>query len=122
MNTIVQFINENYAESISGGEVAALVKMSESRFSRYFSKATDSTFTGYVNRVRVHKACELLMHSDAQISSICYAVGFNNVANFNRRFLEVKGMAPREFRRQAMERLGGGVAPSKQSVLVRIDP
>ena len=55
------------------------------------------------------------MHSDQQISGICYAVGFNNVANFNRRFRDVKGMTPKEFRRQSMERLGGGIAPSRQS-------
>jgi AraC-like DNA-binding protein len=52
------------------------------------------------------------MHSENQISSICYAVGFNNVANFNRRFREVKGIAPRDFRRQGMERLGSGNTPS----------
>ena len=40
----------------------------------------------------------------------CYEVGFNNVANFNRRFLEVKGLTPSEFRRQAGQRFGG--APS----------
>jgi len=73
---------------------------------RYFSKATDSTFTAFVNRVRIHKACQLLMHSENQIAAICYAVGFNNVANFNRRFREAKGATPREYRRQAMERLG----------------
>ena len=109
INTIVEFVNENYAEAMSVAEIAARVNMSESRFSRYFSKATHSTFTGFVNRVRVHKACELLMHSESQISSICYAVGFNNVANFNRRFLDVKGVTPSEFRRQSTQRLGSRV-------------
>jgi len=33
-------------------------------------------------------------------------VGFNNVANFNRRFLEIKGVTPSEFRRQASRRFG----------------
>jgi hypothetical protein len=31
------------------------------------------------------------MESNRLVSHICYEVGFNNVANFNRRFLEVKG-------------------------------
>ena len=31
---------------------------------------------------------------------------FNNVANFNRRFLEIKGMTPKEFRRQGEARFG----------------
>jgi len=111
INAIVDFVNERHAELPSIAEVAARFCMSESRFSRYFSKATDSTFIAFVNRVRVHKACELLMHSQDQISSICYAVGFNNVANFNRRFRDVKGMTPKEFRRQSTERLGHASVP-----------
>lgn len=114
ISRIVEYVNESYAETMSVADVAARVNMSESSFSRYFSKAADSTFTAFVNRVRVHKACQLLMHSDQQISSICYAVGFNNVANFNRRFREVKGMTPKEFRRQSMDRLGGDSPPGRQ--------
>jgi AraC-like DNA-binding protein len=109
ITAIVEFVNENHADLPPTAEVAGRFNMSESRFSRYFSKATDSTFIAFVNRVRVHKACELLMHSENQISSICYAVGFNNVANFNRRFRDVKGMTPKEFRRQSTERLGSRV-------------
>ena len=29
---------------------------------------------------------------------ICFAAGFNNISNFNRRFLDQKGMAPSRFR------------------------
>ncbi|HTP73065.1 MAG TPA: helix-turn-helix domain-containing protein, partial [Burkholderiaceae bacterium] len=48
--------------------------------------------------------------SDRLVTHICYEVGFNNVANFNRRFLEVKGMTPRQFRRQAARRFSGATA------------
>ena len=48
----------------------------------------------------------MLMNSDQYITNICYAVGFNNVANFNRRFLEIKGMTPSEYRKQADIRFG----------------
>lgn len=109
INAAVDYVNENYTEPIELAQVAARVNMSESGFSRYFSKATGCTFTTFVNRLRIHKACELLMNSDSQITSICYAVGFNNVANFNRRFREVKDVTPGNFRRQAMARLGGSV-------------
>jgi AraC-like DNA-binding protein len=32
------------------------------------------------------------------ITDICFAAGFNNVSNFNRRFLDQKRMAPSRFR------------------------
>jgi AraC-like DNA-binding protein len=81
--------------------------MSESRFSRFFRRATGNTYTDFVNRVRINRACQLLMTSDRYVTNICYDVGFNNVANFNRRFLELKGMTPSEFRKQAESRFGG---------------
>ena len=46
------------------------------------------------------------METEKLVADICYEVGFNNVANFNRRFLEAKGMTPSEFRRQSVRRFG----------------
>jgi len=110
INKVVAHVNEHYAEDLSVGEMSNLVGMSESAFSRFFSKATGLTFTTFVNRLRVNRACQLLMERDSYVSSVCYAVGFNNVANFNRRFLEVKGMTPTQFRRQAAGRFMQGDA------------
>jgi AraC-like DNA-binding protein len=44
------------------------------------------------------------MDTEQPISHICYEVGFNSAANFNRRFLEIKGMTPSDFRRQSLAR------------------
>lgn len=107
INTIVNRISENPSHSQSAAEVAAELAMSESRFSRFFRRATGNTYTDFVNRVRINRACQMLMSSDRYVTNICYDVGFNNVANFNRRFLEIKGMTPSEFRKQAESRFGG---------------
>ncbi len=103
---IVDFLNEHYCEAFSMAELCQRVDMSESSFSRYFRRATGNTFTNFVNQLRVHKACLLLMETQRPITNVCYDAGFNNVANFNRRFLEVKGMTPKEFRQQALARFG----------------
>jgi AraC-like DNA-binding protein len=104
---LVSRITDNLSEHHSAAAIAAELGMSESRFSRFFRKATGNTFTDFVNRVRISRACQLLMDTDQQISLICYEVGFNNVANFNRRFLESKGMTPSEFRKQSLTRFRG---------------
>ena len=106
INGIVNRITNNLADPISMADVAAELGMSESRFSRFFRRSTGNSFTDFVNRVRVNSACHLLMQTDHYVTHICYEVGFNNVANFNRRFLEIKGMTPSEFRRQADSRFG----------------
>ena len=78
-----------------------------SRFSRFFRKETGNTFTDFVNRVRVSRACQLLMDTEQSIGRICDEVGFHSPANFNRRFLEIKGMTPSDFRRQSLGRFSG---------------
>ena len=103
---IVDWVNEHCAEQFSMAEVCARIGMSESKFSRYFRRATGNTFTDFVNRLRINRACQLLMETDRYITNVCYDVGFNNVANFNRRFLQLKGMTPKEFRVQSSGRFG----------------
>jgi AraC-like DNA-binding protein len=103
---IVDYLTEHYCEDFAMADLCERVGMTESSFSRYFRRATGNTFTDFVNRLRINKACQLLMETDRYITNVCYDVGFNNVANFNRRFLQVKGMTPKEFRRQAEARFG----------------
>ena len=110
INAIVNRLTSDVAQPLVAAEVAAGLGMSESRFSRFFRRATGNTFTDFVNRVRINRACQLLMESDRAVGHICYEVGFNNLANFNRRFLQIKGLTPTEFRRQAESRFSGAVA------------
>ncbi len=103
---IVDYLTEHYAQDFSMADLSVRVGMTESSFSRFFSRATGNSFTDFVNRLRINPACQLLMETDRYITNVCYDVGFNNVANFNRRFLQIKGMTPKEFRRQAEARFG----------------
>jgi AraC-like DNA-binding protein len=107
INAIVNRITENVALPLNAAQMAEDMGMSETRFSRFFKRATGNTFTDFVNQVRIHRACQLLMSTDRYVTNICYDVGFSNVANFNRRFLELKGATPTEFRKQAENRFGG---------------
>ena len=107
IDTLVQRIMRDHVQPLSATALAAELGMSESRFSRFFRSHTGSTFPDFVNRLRVNHAGQLLMESDRPVTSICYEVGFNNVSNFNRRFLAMKGVTPTEYRRQAGHRFGG---------------
>ena len=101
---VTKFVTENHAQEISLRLVSDLVGMSESAFSRFFARATGNGFSRFLNRVRVARACELLATSDMPVTEICYQVGFNNVANFNRRFRELKGVTPRDYRKESVLR------------------
>lgn len=101
IDSIVNYISEHYAEPISLPDIAKLFRMSESHFSRVFRRDTGNSFVDFLTLVRINRACQLLVQTDEKISAICYDVGFNNLANFNRRFLELKNTTPSAFRQQA---------------------
>lgn len=106
ISSAIGFIVENYSSQFSMGKLSQELGMSESKFSRFFRSATGNSFTEFVNRLRINRACQLLMETDQFITNVCHDAGFNNVANFNRRFLELKGMTPKQFRHQAQGRTG----------------
>lgn len=56
------------------------------------------SFTRHVNALRINRACELLIDSGLSVADICFAVGYNNVSNFNRHFLAQKRVPPSRFR------------------------
>ncbi|MFY0678959.1 MAG: AraC family transcriptional regulator [Thalassovita sp.] len=102
---VIDHIVQNYAEAISVDSAAEMASMSAASFSRNFQTATGHRFVEFVNRVRIGQACGLLYASDDQVTSICYQVGFQNLANFNRQFLKMKEMTPTEYRETARREL-----------------
>ncbi len=78
---------------------ARAVGMSPAAFSRFFRRATGRTFQRYCNEVRVARVCVDLAAGERTIAEAAYAADFQNLANFGRRFREITGMTPREYRR-----------------------
>jgi len=102
---VVDYIINHFNENISVSEAASMSGMSETSFSRNFHSSTGNRFTDFVNRVRIGQACLKLQETNEQISSICYEVGFQNLANFNRHFVKLKKITPSVYRNSARTRL-----------------
>lgn len=103
---IIEFVAKNALDDISLKEVAEEFGMSEKYFSKYFKRSSGNSFTDFVFRLRINKACQLLSDTKMYVSSVCNAVGFNNIANFNRHFVKIKGMTPSEFRKRSNDKFG----------------
>lgn len=93
-----QHIHENFTRKISLPEMAKKVGMTQNSFCRFFKKMTGKSFTDYVNDLRISRARKLLAESEANISEVAYASGFESMTHFNRIFLKKNEMPPREFR------------------------
>jgi len=98
IDRVYEFVNEHFGRQLGLAETARVVGMSPTTFSRFFHRTSGKHFTAYVNELRIGSACRLLIETDRGIADIALEVGFGNLSNFNRRFLELKRLRPREFR------------------------
>ena len=96
--TVCNYIERNYAKTMNLSEVASLVNMSESAFSHFFKKRTNTSYKDYLTNVRISHACQLLTKTTHSIAEICFACGFNNLSNFIRIFKKKKGYTPSDYR------------------------
>jgi AraC-like DNA-binding protein len=93
-----EYMNTNYDKSITLGEVAKLVSMTEVSFSRFIKKRTGNTFIDSLNEIRLGHASRMLIDTTHSIAEVSYNCGFNNISNFNRIFKKKKACTPKEFR------------------------
>ncbi|MGH7996513.1 MAG: AraC family transcriptional regulator [Opitutaceae bacterium] len=95
-----RYVEEHLTGEISEVTAAGLVRMSAVSFSSYFRQKMGCTFSAYVNQLRISRAIHLMVEERMNISEACFASGFNNLSNFNRRFLAIKRMTPSAFLRE----------------------
>jgi len=95
---VKEYINDHFTENLTLPQIADMIGMSPSSFSRFFKQRTGKTLTSYITDIRLGVAARALVDSTQNISEICYSSGFNNLSNFNRAFKEKRGMSPKEFR------------------------
>lgn len=105
VGAVVDYVVDNYSERLSLDDAASKAGMSPSSFSRVFRKKMGNNFVEFVNRVRIGQACNMLYSTDQQIARICFEVGFQNLSNFNRQFLKMKGTTPTAYRETARREL-----------------
>ena len=98
VNKVKEFIAQHYTEEIKLDDLAGLVAMSPSAFSRFFKQYTGRGPVDYIIDVRMGVAARMLVDTTTSVSEICYACGFNNLSNFNRTFKARRGYTPRDFR------------------------
>ena len=111
IGNIIDHILENFDDELNSVDAAEMAAMSLTTFGRNFSSVTGHSFVDFVNRVRIGQACGMLYASDDQVTSICFDVGFKNVANFNRHFLKIKVMTPSVYRETARKQLSDKMGP-----------
>jgi AraC-like DNA-binding protein len=103
LNTIYQFILNNFTKEISLEQIARIAHLTPNGFCRYFKARVKKTFSRFLIEVRIGHACKLLAETNKSVADICYDSGFNNFSNFNRHFKSVAGRTPLNHRKYYQE-------------------
>lgn len=110
---VVDHLVKHFAEDFSVEQAADMAGMTQQTFSRAFQTVTGHRFVEFLNRVRIGQACGMLYATEDQVTTICFQVGFQNLANFNRHFLKMKGMTPSAYRDTARRELTKSKEPAE---------
>jgi len=100
INTVFNFVQNEFQRPITLEEVAQLTHMTRPSFCRYFKKITGKTFVTFLLEFRLTHAAKLLHENKQSISDICYACGFNNYSHFTNKFKSHTGRTPSDYRNE----------------------
>lgn len=96
---VCAWLDEHLAERLTLAGAARVAGMHPQALARFFRRHTGMTLIGYVQRLRVGRACTLLLDPGQRITAAAHASGFGGLAHFNRVFRRVQGCTPQAWRR-----------------------
>jgi ligand-binding sensor protein/AraC-like DNA-binding protein len=94
INPALEYIKVHYEERIKLDDMSYLCNISSSYFSKLFKRITGEHFANYINKIRVTKACDLLINTDTPITVIAMDLGFGDNSYFNKVFKKLIGITP----------------------------
>ncbi|WP_447649727.1 AraC family transcriptional regulator [Pseudomonas abietaniphila] len=88
------FCHAHIPDNITLEQLAQLCDLSRFQFLRRFKHTVGMTPHAWLVRLRLERACTLLVRSETSIAQVAMAVGFYDQSHFNRAFRSAFGVAP----------------------------
>lgn len=103
--TIVS-MRRRFVEPLDLDCLCQVAAMSKSHFVRTFADVTGTTPHHFLACLRIEKAKELLLTTDADVTDICMTVGYASLGTFSSAFAALVGVYPSQYRRVACDGYG----------------
>ena len=97
---VTEYLNKNFASKVSMPDLARSVGMSVRKLQRRFQETFKTSPQKYVGRLRILEACDLIVNTKLPMTEIALQVGFYDHSAFSKKFSELIGMSPREYRKR----------------------
>lgn len=92
------YIQQHFNTKFKIGHIAKELHTSASYLAMIFKQYEHMTIQTYIQKERVHRAKQLLAHTDETISNISQMVGFSSQSHLGKVLKDWEGMTPREYR------------------------
>lgn len=105
LNRMICYVEKNYNQytfSVQG--MADDFGMSSSNLSHYFKEQTHKTLSEYTKNLRIEKAKDLLKNTDRNLQDIVESIGYSDVSSFIKKFRQLVGSTPGEYRKSYYSR------------------
>lgn len=100
MAVVFELVMNNFYRDINLSEVSNAANMTSNAFCRYFKQRTNKTFFQFLTEVRIQNACNILSKDrEITIAEAAFVSGFKNLSHFNRKFKNIKGLTPSQFKK-----------------------
>jgi YesN/AraC family two-component response regulator len=97
---IKEWIDHNYAESITLDDLASRFFINKYYLTKSFKAQFGTTINSYLNTVRISHAKSLLRFTDKTLDEIGEAVGISSACYFSQVFSAIEGVSPSTYRKQ----------------------
>ncbi|MDF2721798.1 MAG: transcriptional regulator, AraC family [Paenibacillus sp.] len=99
--SILQVMTEMHADCTKKWTVDDIAKqcgLSPNRVMHKFKEQTGSSVIGYLTRIRMDKAKDMLLNTSLSIKEISHLIGYDNQLYFSRLFHKTESLSPRDYR------------------------
>lgn len=103
LHRVLEYMETHCDQPLTLDDLAARAHMSKNNFLRVFRSEQQVTPIEFLIRLRMVRACEMMHDTEKSISEIAYAVGFSDSNYFSRRFREVYGLPPSQYRKHLLK-------------------
>jgi AraC-like DNA-binding protein len=94
----IAYIQQHHARDLTRQEIAEAIGVSKNYMTQIFHQELGISLWDYLNRYRMLRAKDLLLHTDESITMIAARVGFNDPSYFGRVFRKQVGCTPQAYR------------------------
>ncbi len=97
-NDMVKYIEDNFDNALTVSGIAEAFYVTPSYFAHFFKKRSGKSVIHYLNEVRIDRAKRYFEQEELSISEVATRVGFDDINYFSRKFKQLTGKTPSEYR------------------------